>query len=121
MACRLSPRLPRPIFAVIALVVLWCRASAPLLHAQSFDATNLRQPDPLNVTWLAMAGDDPAYARPDYDDSKWVRVDTSRSLLDYFPGQRPEIVWHRLHIKVAPNEQGPGLEEWALPPPLKST
>ncbi len=114
MACRLSPRLPRPIFAVIALVVLWCRASAPLLHAQSFDATNLRQPDPLNVTWLAMAGDDPAYARPDYDDSKWVRVDTSRSLLDYFPGQRPEIVWYRLHIKVAPNEQGLGLEEWGL-------
>ncbi len=114
MACHHFHRVAWRLFFVPAMLVLRLGLSGPTAVAQSFDATNLRQADPLNVTWLVQAGDDPAYARPDFDDSKWMRVDPSRSLTDYFAGKRQEMVWYRLHIKVAPSEQGLGLEEWNL-------
>ena len=37
--------------------------AAPVARAQSFDASNLRQPTDLAATWLVKAGDDLAYAR----------------------------------------------------------
>jgi Stage II sporulation protein E (SpoIIE) len=84
------------------------------LRAQSFDATSLRQPANLDATWLVKAGDDPAFARTDFDDSKWMRVDPNQSLKTYFPNNRPNIVWYRLHVKVAPNQTGLALEEYNL-------
>ena len=65
------------------------------------------------MTWLLKAGDDPAYARPDYDDSKWMVVDPNETLVRYFK-ERQEIVWYRLHVKVAPNDNGLALREWNL-------
>ena len=66
------------------------------------------------MTWLAKAGDDPAYARPDFDDSQWMHVDPNLSLKYYFPHTRPNVVWYRLHVKVAPNQSGLALAEWNL-------
>lgn len=107
MACRLSPRLPG--FAAVVLALLGLGLGAQAARAQSFDATNLRQPTDLaNATWLVHAGDDPAYARPDFDDSRWTRFDPHTSLRSIFPGE-PEVVWYRLHIKVAPDDKGLGL------------
>ncbi|MFZ1941184.1 MAG: SpoIIE family protein phosphatase [Terracidiphilus sp.] len=89
-------------------------APPALLRAQTFDASSLRQPTNLGVVWMVKAGDDPTYARPDFDDSRWTRVDTTHSLKEYFPGARPTVVWYRLHVKVAPNETGLALEEYSL-------
>jgi hypothetical protein len=74
----------------------------------------LRQPTELSMTWVVKQGDDPAYARSDFDDSQWMRVDPNRSLNEYFPNARPEVLWYRLHVRVAPNETGLALEEYSL-------
>lgn len=44
-------------------------AGTQSLGAQTFDATNLREPVQMGMTWLVHAGDDPAYAQPGFDDS----------------------------------------------------
>ena len=36
------------------------------------------------------------------------------SLRQYFPGRRPEVLWYRLHVRVAPNQSGLALSEWNL-------
>lgn len=95
-----------------AVVLLACLI--PGLEAQSFDATALRQPTDLGMKWLLRAGDDPAYSQPGFDDSPWIAVDPSNSLKTYFPNARPQVVWYRLHVKVAPGETGLALAEWNL-------
>ncbi len=93
---------------------LCAAAFAPLAAAQSFDATTLRQPTDLGAKWLLEAGDDPSWADPSLDDSKWMAVDPYKSLKTYFPGNRPTVVWYRLHVKVAPSQTGLGLAEHSL-------
>ena len=109
-------RLPRPgapLFAALTVAILSLAITA---HAQTFDATNLHQPTELAATWLIHAGDDPAYARTDFDDSQWTRIDSSTSIKPLFPSTRPrpEIIWYRLHVKVAPGQTGLALLEHQL-------
>jgi hypothetical protein len=82
-------------------------------QAQTFDATNLHQPTDLAATWLIHAGDDPAYARTEFDDSHWTHFDSSTSIKPLFPStaSRPEVVWYRLHLKVAPGQTGLAMVE----------
>jgi hypothetical protein len=95
-----------------ALILCLGLASCRPAQAQGFDATDLREPTDLAAGWLVHAGDDPAYARPDFDDSQWTPFNaTTDSLHKLFPNSRPEIVWYRLHVKVAPNQTGLGLLE----------
>jgi sigma-B regulation protein RsbU (phosphoserine phosphatase) len=92
----------------------------PALHAQSsvsqFDATSLSKPADLGSTWLIHTGDDPAYARPEFDDSHWTRFDPHRSLNTVFLENHPEIVWYRLRIKVNPSQTGLSLREYLISP-----
>ena len=113
-ACYMSSGLCRPgalpclrITAVFLCLVL----TAPLLKSQTFDATNLRQQADLAATWLVHAGDDPSFARPDFDDSGWTRFDSNGSLHKLFPKNRPTIVWYRLRVKVSPDQRGLALKE----------
>lgn len=101
-------------FFLIILSALVALVPARLAGAQTFDATTLRQPTDMGMKWLVHAGDDPAYADKNFDDSQWTVVDPSTSLKTYFPGGRPGVVWYRLHIKVAPNQTGLALGEWNL-------
>lgn len=115
----------------LALVGHGCVASAQASHhtsqasptsatsiavtpADLFDASHLQAPAPLYATWLAKAGDDPAFASPTLDDSQWTRLDPSTfSLATLFPG-RPPILWYRLRVKVAPSQTGMALQVWNL-------
>jgi sigma-B regulation protein RsbU (phosphoserine phosphatase) len=101
-------------FLLPALAALVLLVPATPARAQSFDATRLLQPTDLGVTWLVQAGDDPAFAQPGFDDSQWMRVDTNKSLKEYFPSDHPSVIWYRLHVKVAPNQTGLALAEWNL-------
>jgi hypothetical protein len=114
MGRRISTPLRCRLAAFAAFALLGIAAVAPALRAQTFDATTLRQPTELSMPMLIHAGDDPAYARPDFDDSSWTRFDPTTSLKTVFPGQRPSVVWYRLHVKVAPDETGLALEEWNI-------
>jgi hypothetical protein len=92
-----------------------CLAFAgPVAKAQTFDATNLRQATTLGAIWLVKAGDDPAYARPEFDDSQWARVDPGADVKSIFPNSYPEVLWYRLHVKVARTQSGLGLAERSL-------
>jgi len=101
-------------FLAIACALIWLTCGARAGEAQGFDAAGLRQPVSLGGPWLVQGGDDPAYARPDFDDSHWLRFDANRSLKTVMPTNRPEVVWYRLHVKVAPSDTGLALEEWNI-------
>ncbi len=123
MACRRSPLLPFLFAASLCLGVL---SAAPALKAQSatphaaatgaqpFDATNLGKPAEIGAQGLVQTGDDPAYARPDYDDSKWLPVNAKNRLAEYFPNNHPNVVWWRIHIKVAPADKGLALQAYTV-------
>lgn len=99
---------------LLAIATLLLFAPARQMRAQMFDATTLRQPTPLGMSWLFKVGDDPAWAQASYDDSQWTVIDPSKSVKSYLSNARPPVVWYRLHVKVAPNQTRLGLEEWNL-------
>jgi hypothetical protein len=106
--CRLSQR-----FLLYGFVLVACAlVGACVAHAQTFDATNLHGPVDMAAKWLIQAGDNPAWAEPGFDDSRWTPFDTSTSLKSVFTTSRPEVVWYRLHVKVVPAETGLALAEW---------
>ena len=118
MACLMArwrfARLPRLPIPIVFLAMVFALASYHTA-AQSFDATNLRQPTDLDATWLVHGGDDPAYASPDFDDSKWLPFTPSRqSLHDLYPNVPQEVVWYRLHVKVDPTQTGLALQEFFI-------
>jgi hypothetical protein len=102
--CGSARRLHRLSFFVAILALAF---ASPVLAGQTFDASNLRQPANLDSSWLIHAGDDPAYARPDFDDSQWTLYDSHRQLTSVFGQSRPEVVWYRLRVKVSPDQSGP--------------
>jgi phosphoserine phosphatase RsbU/P len=116
MACHPSShRRLRAVFVVLLLTMAaGAAAAAPVSSAPVFDATTLRQPTDLESTWLVKAGDDSVWAQTDFDDSGWMRVNPRETLKVYFPHERPNIVWYRLHVKVAPNQAGLALAEFNL-------
>jgi sigma-B regulation protein RsbU (phosphoserine phosphatase) len=114
-ACRsMSARLRRPGALPcphVAAMFVCLMLTAPRLQSQTFDATNVRQQADLAATWLVHAGDDPAFARPDFDDSSWTKFYSSSSLHKLFPKDKPTIVWYRLRVKVSPDQKGLALKE----------
>jgi phosphoserine phosphatase RsbU/P len=112
---RSGPKWGRP--QICALMVCLSLAYSALgAHSQGFDATTLRQPIDLAAGWLVHAGDDPSYARPDFDDSNWPSFNAGTgSLHTIFPNSRPQVVWYRLHIKLAPDEHNLSLHTTAMP------
>ena len=114
MVCHTFRRPFCRVYIVAVLAILALGLASRSLCSQSFDATNLRSPIDPQVPWLLHAGDNPDYARPDFDDSRWTRFDPTTPLKNLFPNDHPEIVWYRLHIKVAPDEAGLALSEWNI-------
>ena len=113
MACGLLHRLNTRLLCIAGVMLLLGMAAAAV-RAQTFDATNLRQPTDLATTWRVHAGDDPAYARPDFDDSHWTRFSSTASLKSVIGNDRPEVVWYRLHVKVEPTQTGLALSEFYI-------
>jgi len=108
------PRLPgsaRSNWIAFALTCLFLIACARAAWAQGFDATGIRQPAGLDAGWLIHAGDDPAYARPDFDDSRWMPFDAHTDIKTIFKTSHPDVIWYRMHVKVSPDEAGLALRE----------
>jgi hypothetical protein len=94
---------------VVCLAPAWFGSYA---QDRGFDATILRESTNLAAGWLVQAGDDPAYARPDFDDSHWAPFNAQTdNLHKLFPNSRPEVVWYRLHLKVDPRDASLSLDE----------
>ena len=118
-----SSRLTHSLFAFVALAFLCWSAVGILVFAQNpaapaaapgFDATHLPKPVDLNSGWLMQAGDDPSWAHPDFDDSRWTPFDINRDLKTYFSTNRPEMVWYRLHVKINPIDTGLALRQGSI-------
>jgi hypothetical protein len=105
--CLLSQR-----FLSYSLVVFAGALVCAVAGAQTFDATNLHGPVDLAAKWLIQAGDNPAWAEPGFDDSKWTPFNSSESLKSVFSSSHPDVVWYRLHVRVVPSESGLALAEW---------
>jgi phosphoserine phosphatase RsbU/P len=86
----------------VTLVLSWA-VTAPV-RAQTFDARGLQRPSNIDAKWRVKAGDNPAWSRPDLDDSDWMLVDPKRNLLEYFPQERPEVLWYRIRVQVSPTQ-----------------
>jgi hypothetical protein len=96
---------------MVAATWLFLAGMSSITHAQTFDATRLREPADLGSTWLVHAGDDPSYVRADFDDSQWTPFDPHRSITNAFPHSQPEVVWYRLRVKVNSDQTGLALRE----------
>jgi len=103
----------RHLILFLAAAVLAVTAVRPV-PAQNFDATALHVPKDLDARWRVQGGDDLAYARPDFDDSKWPLFDPYTSLTGMFPRNHPVVVWYRLRVKVDPAQTGLALRELYL-------
>jgi signal transduction histidine kinase len=53
----------------------------------------------LDKGWKFISGDNPAYARPDYDDSQWKPIDPKKDIFD-LPVFHEGIVWLRLKLDI---------------------
>lgn len=100
---------------VAVLTTTRLAAQAPthaLAQVPIIDASDLLQPTSFDEGWLVQAGDNPEWADPNYDDSQWHRFNArTDSLHTLYPKQRPEVVWYRLHLKVAPHYTALAMEE----------
>jgi hypothetical protein len=113
---RTNPKALPSICILIACLTLTCWTTGT--RAQGFDATTLRQPVNIAEGWLVHAGDDPAYAHPEFDDSHWIPFNAgSDSLRAKLPNSQPEVVWYRLHVKLAPDEHNLSLHTTGMPAP----
>jgi hypothetical protein len=115
-ACRKFLRLRRQgAFSFLAGVIACLFFLAAHAGAQTFDAVGLRQPTDLNATWLVHGGDDPAFADPQFDDSRWAPFSPAKqSLHDLYQKMPQEVIWYRLHVRVDPADPGLALEEWYI-------
>ncbi len=70
----------------------------------------------LDKGWKWHAGDNPDFAKPDFDDSKWERIDPTQSILDLPQIQKADIGWFRFHINIdsSLNSEGLALMVWQL-------
>lgn len=71
----------------------------------------------LNKGWKFHAGDNPDFAKPDFDDTQWESIDPSQSILDLPQIQKADIGWFRFHINIDSslmNSEGLALMVWQM-------
>lgn len=102
--------LVRSLWIIVLVACAGLGMVGPSMWAQAVDATNLRVPIKLGATGVFSGEDNPAFARPDYDDSKWLRTDDRRPIHELLPRSQPEVIWQRIHVKVSLGGTGLGIE-----------
>jgi phosphoserine phosphatase RsbU/P len=119
MACRMAhpqfasrPSLVIPAFSLVVSLAFAFGSLAA--SAQAFDATDLHHPVEIGTVGVVKAGDNPAYAQPDLDDSKWLPVDAKTLLSEYFPHNQPPVIWRRMHLKVSPQQTELALQAYSI-------
>jgi signal transduction histidine kinase/CheY-like chemotaxis protein/HPt (histidine-containing phosphotransfer) domain-containing protein len=94
--------------ALLALLVSLPGAAA----AADFTVADLDHPVSLAGSWKRRHGDDPAWARPDLDDSGWEALRVPMGWGRREGGFEP-FTWYRLTVQVGPRGLGPAPEERA--------
>ncbi len=83
--------MPRKLFSVLALLqILACAVLAGQTPS----------PIPLDKGWKFRPGDDPAYAKPGFDDSKWVSLKVDQVWEEQGYEKLDGFAWYRLRIVI---------------------
>jgi phosphoserine phosphatase RsbU/P len=78
--------------------------SRPAIDPHHVDGSAIGAPIDLTSTWLLQQGDDPRYADPAFDDSKWLVVQAGKKLKAY--GLKDvDRVWYRMHVQIRPAQK----------------
>ena len=101
---QLLRRLSLPAALVLAAAA---RAQGPIDHPpvdpRNIVTASLSRPLDITSAWLFHEGDDPAFASPTLDDSRWRPVLSEKPLaaqgITY-----PKFVWYRTHVHVPPHQ-----------------
>jgi len=73
----------------------------PALNPRNIDASTLGAPVQLGSVWLAHQGDDPQWAQPAFDDSRWQVFNTD--LPPVAQGMKDvNAIWYRTHVHIPP-------------------
>src|SRR4051794_7060726 len=86
-------------YLYIILLLIFSRA-ALAQNELAFELSHLSEQDTLLTGWKMYTGDDPQFANPFFDDSKWRAIDLSRDIQKYPQLHKSGIIWLRLHVNV---------------------
>ena len=93
------------LFSILGSAAYGFAPEEALFELSAKDLADDAGPIVLNSPWQFYAGDDPAFASMDFDDSDWQAVDTRLR-----PEERPEdwngFGWFRLRLSVSPGLRG---------------
>lgn len=67
---------------------------------QVFNLIRLSKQDTLLSGWKFQAGDNPRWANPDFDDSKWQLADPETDITKFDQLKNPGVGWLRLHVRA---------------------
>jgi hypothetical protein len=82
---------------LLAVLALCCAAT---VRAQYVDASAAGKPVKLDGLWRFHEGDDPAWAAPGLDDSKWVLMPADKQMPQPGNGSNPGSGWYRIRVKL---------------------
>ncbi len=85
------------IFSLLILLDLCVYAQKEVFRIDSIPQEGIF----LNKGWKFHAGDNPDFAKPDFDDSKWESIDPTKDVMDLKQLKATPIIW--LRLKVLPN------------------
>jgi hypothetical protein len=88
---------------VFAVLALCCAAT---VHAQYVDASAAGEPVKLTAPWRFHAGDDPAWAAPGFDDSKWQLTPPDKDIQQQGPPADIRYGWYRIRVKLPATQEG---------------
>lgn len=97
----------RLVVCLVALAGAACARSiaAPaVVDPHHVDGSAMGAPLDLSSTWLLQQGDDPRYAGPNFDDSRWRVVEANRPLKSYGL-KNVDVVWYRVHVRIPPGRK----------------
>jgi signal transduction histidine kinase len=85
-----------------AALAFLCLAPPPAA-AQTVAVASLDRPTSLEVPWRFHVGDDPAWARPEFDDSGWTSIPMGRPWALLGQVSRTDYAWYRLELRLPPD------------------
>ena len=87
-------------FTCLTLILCWL--SVREVVAQSVFRIDSLPPEGvlLDKGWKFHAGDNPEWAKPEFDDSKWESIDPTQDVMDLPQVRNSEIGWFRLHVET---------------------
>ncbi|MEO6316778.1 MAG: ATP-binding protein [Chitinophagaceae bacterium] len=83
----------------LSLVVFFITVNI-VAQQQVFHLNTLSDRDTLLTGWKMYAGDEPRFADPGLDDSKWLPIDVTKDIQTYRQFHKSGIIWLRLHLSV---------------------